>query len=365
MEELKLVVNEVPAQLEGNFEMLEAEAKKLAAEYTAVAITEDSYKDAKVSAKELGKYASEIDERRKAVKKAAEAPIKEFEAKCNALAKVFTDAKQQIESVTSTYDAKVREAKMQKMKSFIDESIIKFGLSPKYSAQVVLKPEYGNVSAALKSSHEDIENQCVALKVKQDKEAKLLAEGNATVEAVNATIEQKISFEMFQREFDQAMSQDTDDNGWFAAQIREKGKKISEAEAEIRRKAEEATLEKARQIAEAEAKKKAEEETARVAAEKAEHEAKEEEIVDTAVLPEPVYDTEATIKVAPGCNVPDDDMIAAATPVQPVSKWIMAISLTGASGDLKAIGSELEDLCRKHNCVYTVDKEHSRKITVA
>ena len=370
LEELNLNVKQVPAQIDGSFDIWKAKAKKIVAEYTSVAITEDNYKDAKASARELGRYAVSVGERKKEAVDIAEIPINAFKTRCDALAKVFTDGKETILHVTDTYDVKMREQKLQKMQEYINDSIIKFSLSPSYAKKVILKPAYGNVSSTLVSSKEDIEKQCIALKKKQDKETFLLTEGNATIEAVNATIEQKINFDMFKPEFDAAMSSEADDNGWFSSQIRARGKKISDAENAIRKKAEEDALEKARKIAEAEVEKKEAEKAAKEAdaAEKAKQIAKKESIEAVISPSEQVHrisTATTTIKVAHGCNVPDDDLLASPEPVRTESKWVMTISLTGTSSNLKQIGAELEALCIKHNCIYAVDEKNSKRIAVA
>lgn len=263
--EMKLATTMQVPVITANFDELRKKAELIANEYVSQVITEDSYKSAKADAKKLASMAKEVDSKRKEVKKALEQPIAVFEDQCKSVIQILRDAQKNIETRTDEYDEKIRQQKKLKAEKIIEEAAIKFGLTPKYRQQLVFKEEYSNLTKTEKSVREDVECLAVQLMQQQNTEAKLLAEGLATVEALNQTLENKMEISFFQKQLEQAvLNNPGGDNGWFVAQIREEGARRMKIEASIREKAE------------AEAKKKLEQEIA--AKLEAEAEAKKQQV---------------------------------------------------------------------------------------
>lgn len=335
--------------VEINLDELKALAEKKAAEYTSVAITADSYKAAKADAKILAGYASDIDEARKEIKKQLEEPIKKFEADCKDVKKILDDAKAEILKQTEVFDEKRRAEKQKKAEAARDELISRYGLNAKYAALLTLKPEYMNLSGTDKSVKQDLNDRAYELKKNQDNEEKIYQEAEATINAVNDTLEQKYSMDDLEIKnlIESALIDTVKGAAWLSANIRER--------AAARKKCEDAIKEKAK----AEAIKKAEAEKLREQAERK----SDIQAVSMSAHDTPSADNSNntdTVEIIDIDDIDDEIDVPSATVAEPT--WFMAVELIGQTSKLAEVGNELKKLCARLGVSYTVDKSRSRVI---
>ena len=239
---LQLTTKTTAPVVEFNFDELKARAEQIVAEFTKEAVTEDSYKAAKAAAKELAGYAGDVDKARKEVKKALTEPITVFEAQCKEIFNILKDGQASIEEKTNFFDEQRREEKRQTAEGIIKASIIKFGLTPKYAAQVTMKDEYTKLTATKKAVTEDVENIAVLLRVRQTHEAKLLALIESAINSYNNMLEQKFVLDEVVRQFQDEINLALDDateahDDYVMVKVNEIANKRFEAEKAIKEKA--------------------------------------------------------------------------------------------------------------------------------
>ena len=239
---LQLTTKTTAPVVEFNFEELKDRAEQIVAEFTKEAVTEDSYKAAKAAAKELAGYAGDVDKARKEVKKALSEPITAFEAQCKEIFNILKDGQASIEEKTNFFDKQRREEKRQTAEGIIQASIVKFGLTPKYAAQLTMKDEYTKLTATKKAVTEDVENIAVQLKVRQTHEAKLLALIESAINSYNNMLEQKFALDevvhQFQGEINLALDDATEaHDDYVMVKINEVANKRFKAEKAIKEKA--------------------------------------------------------------------------------------------------------------------------------
>lgn len=128
-------------------------------QYRNIVITEDNYKLAKHDSVTLNGVIKKLEARRKEIKHQLEAPVKAFDAEVKDIESEIQQARAEIDAVTNQYDEQKREEKRAYAKSVMDELAPAYHLHSPFAELVVMKPEYGNISASMKSIREDIESQ--------------------------------------------------------------------------------------------------------------------------------------------------------------------------------------------------------------
>lgn len=335
MNELTVKKNLQLPVIDVNFDEMTAIAEKIVKEYTSVAITADNYKAAKADAKKIAGYANDLEAARKEIKKALEAPIKDFDAQCKDVKKILDDGKAKILEQTDAFDEKRRKEKEEKAKSFIDDAIKRYSLSPKYAAQLDIKAEYLNLSASAKSVEQDVNDRAYELSKAQREEEQVYQEAETTIKAVNDTLEQK--YDMNDLEIrtliSYALSDPDKGAGWVSDEIRKK--------AASRKSTEDAIREKAK----AEALKKAEEEAKKAAA--------PAEVVQ---MPAPANTADIDDDI--------DDVEIVGNASEPASQaeptWFMAVELIGPTSKLTQVGNALKKLCAEYGVTYNVDSSRCK-----
>ncbi len=195
--ELALVKNVVPALINFNYEELENALKSRLKDFQNLIITDDCLKDAKISKKELAGLRLDLDAFRKAAKKEAEKPIKEFEAKMKKLIALIEETEKPLDESINVYNEKVREEKRNYARGLIQEAIAACELRPEYAARMMLKEEYANLSGTKKAVKESILKQAEALKQEQDNYDSNICIINAAVEQENKRLTVKLHPEKF------------------------------------------------------------------------------------------------------------------------------------------------------------------------
>lgn len=196
--ELTLVSNVTPAILKVNFEELNERLDKELDKYRKVIISDDDgMKDAKAIQKELSALRTSLEASRKAIKKEAEKPIKDFDAKCKLLKEKISEVETPIQQAIDDHNNKLKEEKRKAAQEQIDDAVSRYGLRPEYASRMLLKPEFMNLTGTKKAVREDIAAQAEALKKEQDNFDKQVEIINNAVETENKRIKVKLKLDTF------------------------------------------------------------------------------------------------------------------------------------------------------------------------
>lgn len=314
--------------------------------------------------KKLKKVTKSIENTGKEAMAPAKAVIKEFEANLRLAKERVAKIQEPLTKKHEAIDAIRKQEKQAAAEKIIADAVNKAGLSPKFAAQVTVKPSYLNLSGTKKAVVEDVEKVVAELLERQEAETKLLVEANAVIDTVNENITQKLTITDFKSEYDYACRQTVLDSKMLLDAIRDRAKKIAEAEAEVARKAAEEAERKAKAEAEAEIAKRAKEEAEKLASQ-AKETRQEETAVEEAVKPAMADLPEVKTPVMPGKKlsfadieddeieeIPDDEEIEKAC----VSKegtdiWEMVVRFPGGTADY----AELERFCKDNNVGFAVE----------
>ena len=250
-----------------NLDEIKANVEGKIAEYTSMAITDETYIDAKKYITLMSSIETQITHFKTGLRKTALSFISPQEKKCIENNELIENGKNKIKAVTDTYDEKVREANKEKAQTYIDEAIVRFALKPEYAERMQLKDEYyKTLHVVIKQIKGDVEKQAMDLRDEQTKRENLEIVLKTTVDTANINIIQKMNVGMFSADVKKAMSDKNLDGEWLSGRITAKAAEIKEAEDIIAKNA----------AAEALAKKALEdEEMARLQREKEEREAQE------------------------------------------------------------------------------------------
>ena len=163
------------------------EIKKIAETFKVV-ISEDQVKDAKKDAAKLNKLAKALDDKRKEVKKAYEAPLKEFETQMKELVAEIKEARAFLDSQIKKYEAERKEVIKDKIAEYIKALYELHAVPEEYQ---ILEPEkYTKLTAISKSGNItkttalEIENDLnkILLQIQEDKQKEL--EEKAKIEEI-------------------------------------------------------------------------------------------------------------------------------------------------------------------------------------
>lgn len=340
-----------------------AAAEAVVQTYTSIAITDDTYMDAKADAKRLAGYYNKLEAGRKEIKKEAEAPIKAFDAALKEFGQIFLDGKAQIESVTVQYDESRKEERKQKIQKYLNEKLAKSYLRPEYADRIVEPANAQNLSATLKSIKEAYDAQIEALKLEQDNYDNLTIIANTMINSENDRLSQKLDINMFQNDIVRILQtpnmQPADMSNEITQIIKERANSLAEAEERIRQQAIEA--ERARQA-----------ELAAQAATEPEAPAAPAETPAPVATPEPVQETPAeTSPFAPPVQENVNPMPVSAIPVQqanifeqnpfaakPQPQWAGTIRFTGSADALGVVIDALQTVCRENRVSIEILDSH-------
>lgn len=251
-------------RIEWNKDELEKAVRAKVAEYIGIVYTEETIKSAKKDRAELNKLVKAIDERRKKVKDAINAPYATFEKELNEVTNLITEQSAEIDRQVKSFEEKQKEEKKAKIREAYDEAI--GDLAEILPFEKVFDTRYLNQTYKLNTAVSEVQEKIK--KVKADLETISSVCGKYALNAKDVyvrtlDISKALAEEKRLKELEEKLE---------AERIRK------EKEAEERRKAEEARKaqaeaarreymiakqrEEERQKAEAEARRKAEEEAA-------------------------------------------------------------------------------------------------------
>lgn len=169
MENLSLqILEENKPSISANFEQVKENLQKHLKDYSNLVVTEESLSMCKAARGDLATLHSNIDKKRKEIKRDFSQPIVEFETKCKELIELIDNVKGSIDEGIKVFDDKTREEKRQYALKCIEEISVELELEEDYKKQIQLLDRYMNLTITRKEVKEDIRNQATVLKGKQD-----------------------------------------------------------------------------------------------------------------------------------------------------------------------------------------------------
>lgn len=148
------------AQIAANFEETEAALQEMMDPYANMVVTEDGVRAAKSDRAKINNVAKRIDEVRLATKRELEAPIKEFEQKCNKLKMIASSAAENLDKQIKGFEEQARSGKMQTLEDFYNEKASAETRDFLTFAQIREKnPKWVNAGYSVESAKNDIMRQ--------------------------------------------------------------------------------------------------------------------------------------------------------------------------------------------------------------
>lgn len=159
----ELIITQTPATISANFEDVKAGLENMMQAYN-VEVTEDNIPERKKDVATLRKMKAAIEDKRKAVKKDYEKPLKEFEDKVKDLTKIIDGGIKHINDQLDTYEVKRIATKQEVINRVYAENI--GGFEEYLPLNKVMDPRWSNKTCSEKEIAADI--QQMRLKVSQD-----------------------------------------------------------------------------------------------------------------------------------------------------------------------------------------------------
>lgn len=174
VEELK------PVLIRGNFDEMQDALANMMQAYAGLEVTEENIPERKKDVATLRKMKATIDDKRKAVKKEYEKPLKMFEGKCNELTGIIDAEISRINLGLAEYEQKRIDEKRLLICKLYDEHIGEYGEYIPLSK--VYDPKWENKTCSEKEIVADIQSR--KLSVKQDIQTINIAAGEFTNEVL-------------------------------------------------------------------------------------------------------------------------------------------------------------------------------------
>ncbi|MGY4790589.1 DUF1351 domain-containing protein [Pediococcus pentosaceus] len=142
-----------------NYERLEGLVENAAQKYSSLVVSEETIKEAKKSRAELNKLKTTIDNKRKTVKRAYMANVKNFEVKMKSLETKIDPVIKSIDEKTKELDEIQRQEKADKVQALINE------MAPNYeidSRTIEIEKSWLNKSTTMKKIAEELKDGMLA-----------------------------------------------------------------------------------------------------------------------------------------------------------------------------------------------------------
>ena len=123
MNDLQIVINEIPAIINDNFAEVKESLANMMQAYEGLTYTDDTVKDARNDIATLRKIRKAIDDKRKEVKKSHMIPYDEFEGKCKELCSIIDNAINPIDEQIKEYDERKRQERKAAIREYFDSKI--------------------------------------------------------------------------------------------------------------------------------------------------------------------------------------------------------------------------------------------------
>ena len=159
MEEVKVLVEQVPAYISFNYLDIKQHLSAQMEVYKSLEYTDDTIKEAKTDRATLNKLAKEIDDRRKAVKKEYNKPLDAFESQVKELLAIVKEPIDIIDSKVKDYENRCREEKKAQIVAYWDEKSVQLPEEVRRLAwNVLYDSRWENVTTTAKAYKEAIDN---------------------------------------------------------------------------------------------------------------------------------------------------------------------------------------------------------------
>lgn len=178
MNDLKVVVEQKPAEINANFEEIKLQLAEQMEVYKTAIYSEDKVTEARKDIATLRKIRKAIDDKRKEVKGTYMIPYEEFDRKSKELMQIIDDAINPINSQIADFEERRKAEKKQKALDYFNACMASKGNI--ISFEEVFKQSWLNAATSFKSIRMDID---AAIKNRED--------DIATIKAMNSEVEDK------------------------------------------------------------------------------------------------------------------------------------------------------------------------------
>lgn len=178
MNELQVVVEQKPAEINANFEEIKLQLAEQMEVYKTAIYSEDKVTEARKDIATLRKIRKAIDDKRKEVKGTYMIPYEEFDRKSKELMQIIDDAINPINSQIVDFEERRKAEKKQKALDYFNACMASKGNI--ISFEEVFKQSWLNAATSFKSIRMDID---AAIKNRED--------DIATIKAMNSDVEDK------------------------------------------------------------------------------------------------------------------------------------------------------------------------------
>jgi len=142
-----------------NYDKLESSVENAAQKYSSLVVSEETIKEAKKSRAELNKLKTAIDNKRKTVKRAYMANVKDFEVKMKSLETKIDPVIKSIDEKTKELDEIQRQEKADKVQALINEMAPNYGID---SRTIEIEKSWFNKSTTMKKIAEELKDGMLA-----------------------------------------------------------------------------------------------------------------------------------------------------------------------------------------------------------
>jgi len=181
-----------PAEVEFNYQELEAILEENLKKYNGLTFSEDDAAECKKTITELNKGKKMVDQYRLKTKKQLTEPVTVFENQCKELNKKFDEVINPLKEQHDSFETKRKEEKRAKAQVIVDQLIDSVGLNEKYATELVIEDSYLTKSKTLKTIEEELSVTAEHLRMKQDKAESDKQIIQSHVELVNAKNDLKL-----------------------------------------------------------------------------------------------------------------------------------------------------------------------------
>ena len=162
-----------PVIIRGNFDEMQTALSNMMQAYAGLEVTEENIPERKKDVVTLRKMKTAIDDKRKAVKKEYEKPLKMFEGKCKELTGIIDAEIERINNDLSAYEAKRRAEKRVVIRALYDEHID--GFAEFLPLDMIYDESWENKTCSEKDIISDIQQE--KIRVKKDLQTIQIAAG--------------------------------------------------------------------------------------------------------------------------------------------------------------------------------------------
>ena len=179
MNELLVQIDKAKHSITTNFDVIKAELEEKLNEYKGIIVDEDTIKESKKDLADLRKMSSEVDAKRKEIKKQWDEPYQEFKAKCDELMGLIDVPITEIKNQLDEFEEKRKAEKESHIRELYAENIGEYGDYLTYEG--VFNPKWLNASTTDKDVVFDLSEKITHIRTDLD-----------AIKALNSEIEDEV-----------------------------------------------------------------------------------------------------------------------------------------------------------------------------